>query len=246
MIGLINFAHSDPLYGAFPDKSLVVRDTPKNLISRILDGELKCGMVSLVEYIRNRDKLELVESATIRSSREVISAILVSRKAGIEAPLRISVTEHTRTTEFYTEMILRKLKIPYELIHSREREASKLLDEAEYALVIGDEALRVYSTGFRIIWDIGFEFNARFSMVPVFSVTVRRKGVDCSTEIRNLNEAINNSGKFIEAAVKENMDRLNLPESILKLYYNRMRYDFIPDVARTIEFLSGALTSNQF
>ena len=245
MIGLINFAHSDPLYNAFPDKSLIVRDTPKNLISRILYGELKCGMVSLVEYIRNQDRLELVESATIRSSREVMSAILVSRKTRIEAPLRISVTEHTRTTEFYTEMILRKLKLPYELIHSREREASKLLDEAEYALVIGDEALRVYSSGFRIIWDIGFEFNARFSMVPVFSVTVKRKGVDCSMEIRNLNEAITNSGKFIDAAVIENKDRMNLPKSILDLYYNRMRYDFIPGVSRTIEFLSGALASSQ-
>ena len=226
MIGLINFTHSDPLYSAFPEKDLVLRDTPKNLLASILKGEIGCGMISLFEYFENRDALELVESATIHSMKGTMSTLLVSRTGRLKKSMRIAITEHTRTTAVYLELILQKINIDYEFVWSSEREAEALLDEAEYALVIGDEALRVYGTTLRIIWDIGFQFSSIFSLMSVFSVTVKRKGTDCTKEAENLEIAIRDSPAHTESCVEVDSEKLGLPAEILRQYFRTIRYDF--------------------
>lgn len=239
MLGLINFTHSDPLFAAYEDKSLVRRDTPKGILASLLNGRLDCGMISLFEYFEHRDILELVESATIHSLKGTMSTLLVSRTGEIKQHMVIAVTEHTRTTAVYLELVLKRMGISYELLVSREREAEALLSEAEYALVIGDEALRVYGTSLKIIWDIGFQFSSLFGLKPLFSVTVRRKGGDCSKEISLLDGAINGSIEHVRESVRENSRRLGLPEAILEAYYRAIRYDFNNGLRSTIEFLSG-------
>ena len=79
MLGIINFTHSDPLYQAYGDKSAVIRETPKKLLELLLNGKIDCAMISLLEYFRHMDSLELVESATISSRSGTMSTLLVSR-----------------------------------------------------------------------------------------------------------------------------------------------------------------------
>ena len=159
MIGIINFTHSDHLYSAYREKNLVLRETPKNIMKLILEGKLDCGMVSLFEYFENQKNLELVKSATIHSQRGTMSTLLVTRKNEIVSPMKIAVTEHTRTTAVYLELVLQKMNIDYSLIWSGRGDAEALLNEADYALVIGDEALKLYSKKLRRIWDLGLPFS---------------------------------------------------------------------------------------
>lgn len=240
MLGLIDFTHSEPLYAAYPRKENVVRDTPKNLLKRLLGGEIDCGMISLFEYFDHRDALEILESATIHSLRGTMSTLLVSRGRSIGKHMEISVTEHTRTTAAYLELILQKSGIEYDLKWSQEREAEKLLDEADYALVIGDEALKVYSTRLKILWDIGYQFSRLFSMSPVFSVTVARKNSSCTEEISDLDLAISHHGEYVEKSVDETSAKLGVERNIIRQYYNTIRYDFTPGVRKTLEFLQKA------
>ncbi len=244
MLGIINFTHSDHLYAAYSDKSLVLRDTPKNIMKHILQGRLDCGMVSLFEFLENQSKLELVESATIHSLRGTMSTLLVTRKNSISSPMKIAVTEHTRTTAVYLELVLRKMNIEYSLIWSRERDAGALLKEADYALVIGDEALKVYSTNLRIIWDLGYQFSALYSMLPVFSVTVKSKGKDCTREIELLDQAVIDSQEHIGQAIQEDSMRLGLPEDTLRRYFRTIRLEFSKEVKKTVDFLSRYYTDN--
>lgn len=244
MLGIINFTHSDHLYAAYGDKSLVLRETPKNILKYILQGRLDCGMVSLFEYLENQDRLELVESATIHSLKGTMSTLLVTRKATISSPMKIAVTEHTRTTAVYLELVLKKMKIDYTLIWSREREAEALLMEADYALVIGDEALKVYSTDMRIIWDLGYQFSALYSMMPVFSVTVKAKGKECSREIELLDQAVRDSPEYIDQFVEEDSGRLGLPADTMRRYFHTIQLDFNNEVKKTVNFLSKYQAQN--
>lgn len=237
MIGLINFTHSDPLYDAFMRKDLVERLTPKEILTNITEGKLQCGMVSLFEYFRHRDVLSIVESATIHSIKGTMSTLLVSRESGIKDSMEIAITEHTRTTVVYLELILKRMGIDYSFIWSREREAGALLREAEYALVIGDEALRIYGTNMRLLWDIGFQFSNIFTRMPVFSITVRRKDAECTDEISDLDTAIANSSAFVEQCAKRDSVRLGISEEILRRYFRSIRYDFNPQVRKSIDFL---------
>lgn len=237
MLGLINFTHSDHLYSAFMEKDLVIRDTPKMNMKHILDGSLQCGMVSLFEYFEHLDELDLVKSATIHSFRGTMSTLLVSGGLGLSSHMRIAVTEHTRTTSVYLELVLQRMNIDYELIWSKHREASELLREADYALVIGDEALKVYSSRLRIIWDLGYQFNALYSMMPVFSVTVKSKSGRCSKEVELLDKAILDSSNYVEEAVRIDSKKLGLPQDILRRYFQTIRFQFDNEVNKTIEFL---------
>lgn len=237
MLGLINFTHTDPLYEAFEDRSKVLRETPKKILESLLSGSLKCGMISLFEYYDHMDVLELVESATIHSTGGTMSTLLVSNRNVLEEPLKIAVTEHTRTTAVYLELVLRKMGLKYSLTWSSKREAHDLLKEGDYALVIGDEALRVYGTSLRIIWDIGFQFRQLFSRMPVFSVTVKRKGTDCDSEIESLNRAVKESWKFVDGCISKDSRRLSIPTAILERYFGTIRYEFSSGVRDTVSFL---------
>ncbi len=238
MIGIINFTHSDHLYSAYREKDLVVRDTPKNIMKKILSGELDCGMVSLFEYFENQEKLSIVESATIHSLKGTMSTLLVTRADHIVSPMTIAVTEHTRTTAVYLELVLQKMNIHYNLIWSEEREAEALLREADYALVIGDEALRVYSTNLRIIWDLGYQFNSLYAMMPVFSVTVKSRSKECQHEVELLDQAISDSVDHVDECVSVDSRKLGISQEILKKYFHTIRFQFDAEVKKTIQFLS--------
>lgn len=239
MLGLINFTHSDPLFRAFEDQSDIVRDTPKKLLEMLLGGKIDCAMISLLEYYSHRDVLELVQSATIHSKNTTMSTLLISKENIIREPMKIAVTEHTKTTAFYLEMILKKLGITYELKWSQKRDANELLEEADYALVIGDEALKVFASQYVIIWDIGTQFSSLYTRMPVFSVTVKRKDSDCSTDIQQLDSAIMKSREFVEKCAVEDSGKLGISVSILRQYFRIIRYNFDSEVLRTISFIES-------
>ena len=52
-------------------------------------------------------------------------------------------------------------------------------------------------------------------MMPVFSVTVKRKGVDCTEEIKQLNYAIQTYRAFADKCATEDGEKLGLDPSIL-------------------------------
>ena len=239
MIGLINFTHSCPLHRAYPEPAEIALDSPRGIISHILDGSIACGMVSLVEYFSHRDVLELENSAVISSRAPVISTLLVSRGTLPHNGMEIAITRHTRTTEMYLKYILRSEGIEYETKPSGSTEANDLLKEAEFALVIGDEALRAFSSGFRIIWDIGYEFNRISSHAPVFAVTVKRKGVACSREMSHLNTAMLHAHEFRDECAVESARKLGISMAIMKRYYSLVRYEFTTEISKSIEFASS-------
>ncbi len=224
---------------AYPEPEEMLLATPREIISLITDGRLSCGMVSLVEYFTHRDILDLEKTAVISSSGPVISTLLVSRGSMPHNGMNIAVTRHTRTTEMYLRYILQCEGIEYETRQSSSTEARDLLNEAEFALVIGDEALKAFRDGFRIIWDIGYEFNRISSHGPVFAVTVKRKDADCTGEISHLNTALQNAHEFRERCATESSRNLGIPQAVLKRYYSLVRYEFTTETSRSIEFASS-------
>ena len=241
MIGLINFTHSIPLYLAYPDKDSVRLETPKGILKFLENGEVGCGMISLLEYLRNRDRYILEPLAVIRSARQTMSTLLVSDGSAIRQGMRIAVTEHTRTTQLYMEYIMRRMGIQYEIISSGHTDADDLLDEAEYALVIGDEALKVFQSGHRIIWDIGYQFNLLTSMSPVFAVTVKRKDAECTHEAGNLKEALSGSRAKVPEAVSMAARKTGIRQDILEKYYRTIKYDYTEEAARTVGFVESLI-----
>jgi predicted solute-binding protein len=173
-----------------------------------------------------------------------MSTILVSRANKIRDGMKIAVTAHTKTTEFYLSSVLQNLKVEYDLVHTDKTSADDLLDIAEYALVIGDEAISVYGTDQNILMDIGYEFSRLYHLSPVYAVMVTR-GAPEDYEVEMLDRAVSGAEKYRDAAAMENSAKFGLPESIFKRYYSLIRYDFNRNVERTINFLSASPISEK-
>ncbi|WP_075057250.1 hypothetical protein [Thermogymnomonas acidicola] len=149
------------------------RYEPGRILERLLDGQARTGMVSLLAYMENRDALRLSRSASIHTAHTTMSTLLLGRgQGGLRKSIEVAVTRYTRTTEFYLSLILRRLNVDFRLYRSDGTEAADLLGEREYALVIGDEALRAYSQGYSIVMDIGSEFSRLYNLAPLYAVTV--------------------------------------------------------------------------
>ncbi len=241
MIGLINFTHSDPLFLSLSKKEGFLRETPGKILDMILGGELEGGMISLVSLLENG--LELFKGANIHSVSTTMSTILVSRGKGLSKKMEIAVTSHTRTTEFYLEMVLKGLGIEYKMLHSDSTDANDLLNQAEYALVIGDEALRVYSTDLRIILDTGYEFSRLFHMQPLYAALAYKREEKPPAGFADVDRATAPERPVVEEAVEEASKRLNLDKKLMRRYFSLVKYDYVPVLDRTVDFVSKHIKS---
>ncbi|GGM71005.1 hypothetical protein GCM10007108_06330 [Thermogymnomonas acidicola] len=232
MVDLISFLHSEPLSLALREKCSVERYEPGRILERLLDGQARTGMVSLLAYMENRDALRLSRSASIHTAHTTMSTLLLGRGQGLRKSIEVAVTRYTRTTEFYLSLILRRLNVDFRLYRSDGTEAADLLGEREYALVIGDEALRAYSQGYSIVMDIGSEFSRLYNLAPLYAVTVSSD--EAEEEI--LRQGVRDSDMHRLECVPLGVER-GIRADIARRYLSLIRYDWSPLTERTLSFI---------
>ncbi len=240
MIGIINFTHSDPLYSAIARKEVIVRQSPARILRMILDNEIEGGMVSLVSLLENG--LKLVRGANIHSISTTMSTILVSSGKKLKKDMEVAVTSHTKTTEFYTKMVLKGLGINYKMIHTDKTYAEDLLSAADYALVIGDEALKVYGGNYNVLLDTGYEFSRIYHLQPLYAA-LGHNGNEEPEEMKTVNDAVHPSANDIDKSVQEASERLGLSRLLMKRYYSLIKYDYLGHLDRTVDFVKKYISS---
>jgi predicted solute-binding protein len=239
MIGLINLSHSDPLYMSFPAGETVRNSAAANM-KYLLEGNIEIGMVSLVSFIQNMDKLKLIRSMNIHSRANTVSTILVSKFNYLKDKMKINVTSLTKTTELYLKLVLDKMGISYEIRESEYSDADTLLKTSDYALIIGDNAIEAYSGNLNILMDIGLEFSKQYNMYPVYAVSAAAENTDVDSSMVNyLDSRIKESSKYINEATKLNSIKFNVKEEVMHEYYKSIDYSFNDPVMRTIDYIKG-------
>lgn len=222
-----------------------IREHPREIFDHVLDGTIDSGMVSLVSYLEETRRLGIMETANIHSTRNTLSTLLISNGRPLDRHIEIAITAHTRTTEFYLRQVLRAMNVEFKIALSKSTDAADLLSEADYALVIGDEAIRSFAQNHRILLDVGYEFARLYSLPPVYAVTVYRKNMDFPKDdfdiLQNGLSAVNDFKKEARELASE---RLGVPRQIMRAYYDCIRYDFTTSVGNTIKFVSDRLVSS--
>ncbi|WP_337861187.1 MqnA/MqnD/SBP family protein [Ferroplasma sp.] len=234
MINIINLSHSDPLAMTFSAEEITRKSAKENYFD-VINGKTEIGMVSLVTYLKNKDKLKLIKSMNIHTKANSISTILVSKYKYLKDNIKINVTSLTKTTEFYMELVLQKMGINYEIKESEYTDSENLLKDSDYALVIGDDAIKAYSGTANIILDIGLEFSKLYEMEPVYAVSASLNEID-EDKIKGLDQHIKDSKKYIHEAVERNYLKFNVKKELMEEYYRVMDYSFNDSVLKTIEF----------
>ncbi len=237
--GIIDLMHSDPLYFSLKNDIDIRRESAKDILNDIEHGKIDAGMVSLVSFLRS--KLNLVKTGNIHTLSNTISTVLISRKNHLKNSMEIGVTSMTETTSFYLSLILNKMNIKFKFKKSNYIDADNILNENDYALVIGDEALKVYSYKYNILMDIGYEFSRLYNLAPVYAVTASKYNLS-KDDIDIINNGIKNSKNFVGKSIEKNRDKIKM--NVLEYYYKAIIYDYNFEVENTINFIRNNFPNN--
>ncbi|WP_228976401.1 menaquinone biosynthetic enzyme MqnA/MqnD family protein [Streptomyces sp. DH12] len=147
-VGHIQFLNCLPLYwglartGTLLDLELT-KDTPERLSEQIVAGELDLGPVTLVEYLRNADRLVAFPDLAVGCDGPVMSCVIVS-----QLPLerldgaRVALGSTSRTSVRLAQLLLAERYGVTPDYYTCPPDLGVMMQEADAAVLIGDAALR--------------------------------------------------------------------------------------------------------
>lgn len=147
-MGHIQFLNCAPIYwglarsGTLVDLELT-KDTPDALSDALVRGELDIAPISLVEFLRNADRLVILPDVAVGSDGPVMSCNLVSQvPLGELDGARVALGATSRTTVQLARLILEQREGLRPTYFSCPPDLGVMLREAEAGVLIGDAALR--------------------------------------------------------------------------------------------------------
>jgi chorismate dehydratase len=183
-VGHIQFLNCLPIYwglvraGTLLDVELT-KDTPDRLSEMLIAGDLDIGPISLVEYLRNADRLAVLPDIAIGSDGPVLSVNLVS-----QVPLaqldgrRVALGSTSRTSVLLARMWLEQVHGVRPEYFTCPPDLTTMLLEADAAVLIGDTALRAtYDAPRRglAVHDLGQAWRDWSGLPMVFALWAARR-----------------------------------------------------------------------
>ncbi|WP_432095223.1 menaquinone biosynthetic enzyme MqnA/MqnD family protein [Streptomyces sp. bgisy100] len=147
-VGHIQFLNCMPLYwglartGALLDFELS-KDTPEKLSEQLIRGDLDVAPVTLVEFLRNADRLVAFPDLAVGCDGPVMSCVIVS-----QVPLdqlhrsRVALGSTSRTSVRLAQLLLAERYGIEPDYYSCPPDLGVMMQEAQAAVLIGDAALR--------------------------------------------------------------------------------------------------------
>ncbi|WP_067282484.1 menaquinone biosynthetic enzyme MqnA/MqnD family protein [Streptomyces jeddahensis] len=144
----MQFLNCLPLYwglartGTLLDFELT-KDTPEKLSERLVQGDLDIGPITLVEFLRNADRLVAFPDIAVGCDGPVMSCVIVS-----QVPLeqldgaRVALGSTSRTSVRLAQLLLAERYGVQPDYYTCPPDLGVMMQEAEAAVLIGDAALR--------------------------------------------------------------------------------------------------------
>jgi len=184
-VGHIQFLNCLPLYWGLMRSGALLgvdlhKDTPDQLNSALVRGDLDIGPISLVEYLRHAEDLLLLPDLAVGSDGPVQSVNLVStvRLADLDGR-RVALGSTSRTGVLLARMLLESRHGVQPEYFRCPPDLTEMLLEADAGVLIGDAALRARfdapSRGLHVT-DLGEAWRDWTGLPMVFAVwAVRRE-----------------------------------------------------------------------
>jgi chorismate dehydratase len=252
LIGKIPYANLFPIFymlekEAGPSGYEFIEGVPSDLNKKIREGLIDVSPSSSIEYLRHRDKYELIENHSISSSGPVGSILLFSKKP-IETlgGLTVLTSSQSATSVALIQIVLNKFyKLDCRFQSSNKQLKDAIGSSAAY-LLIGDEALREALKWPALhIYDIG-ELWYRHTTLPfTFALWIARK--DCCVEkeeiyrkfIDGLNRAKTSALRNLATIAASSPLKDTLSEKDLITYWEKMSYDFNDEHRKGLELFNA-------
>lgn len=180
-VGHIQFLNCLPLYHGLVHSAAVLdleltKGTPTELNRLLLDGALDVGPISSVEYLRHADRLVLLPDVVVAADGPVRSITLTSRRPVEDLDgATVALANTSATSVALLDLLLAERWGVKVETFSCPPNLPRMLDEADAALLIGDDALRatyesLHDDGGLLTYDLGAEWQRHTGMPMVFAV----------------------------------------------------------------------------
>ncbi len=253
-IGHIQFLNCLPLYYGLMKNGVLseielCKHTPTELCNRLLREELDISPVPAIEYARHADELLLLPRLTVSSDGTVLSILLVSKVPVEELNGRpVALANTSATSQVLAKIILKERYRVEPHYFESPPDVAQMFMEADAALLIGDDALRIFvKPKDFFIYDLGEEWKLLTGKKMVYALWAVRKTYALqnpeqvqmvySAFIRSLEMSL----QHIDAAVSEVAQWSPFSSRFLKKYFKGLKFEFGDDYQQGyLEFLKRA------
>lgn len=230
-VGIVDFLNSRPLAWGFlrgtVDPRLEAVYRPPSAVADLLAaGEIEVGLVPTFELLRIPG-LRILPGLCVASEHEVRSVLLVSRVPP-EDIRRVALDEHSRTSAALVRILLREVHGVDAEYTVRAPHVDEMLRANDAALVIGDPALQLDRTKYRIL-DLAEAWRSLTGHPFVFAVWAVRDGVDLAALAGEFSESLHAGMADLERIIADASAELDLaPEAVRAYLTSHLRFSLGP------------------
>ena len=213
------------------------------LSSALLNGELAAGPIAVSEYLRHRDRFELLPNVAISSCGRATCGLLISKRSlgnlngrSVAVPFR-----HGGIDELLASMLWEIYGVR-PVFSEAVGSYDQLLVDHDAALLFEDDALlasQMPNAGMEI-WDLGDAWwqLTQTPLLYMLWVTQRSLAPSVRSGIAGaFIRAKEMAGSMHRAIIQEAQKRVELPEKVLEGYLGRFNYEFTPAHERGLALL---------
>ena len=243
----IPYANAAPFYTLWADAPFAVRNlAPRELGREAEAGTIDLGLMATGDFLRLRDRFELLAPMGVAARGPVQSVLLFSKRpASALAGALISVTPETSTSIRLLKLLLNVKRGLRDVRFVRGLEPA----QADALLLIGDTAMRTRNRppeGFVHTLDLGADWLEWTGLPFVYAAWVVRAALDpaLKSELARFLEASLAAGlaSLPEIARRQSIGGWNADE--IEGYLRRFHYRFGPEDLAGLERFRALLTQH--
>ena len=157
-LGVVSFLNTHPLVHALETGRIEHRfdftyDVPSHCAERLHSRETDVALIPSIEIARGPDPYSVVPEVSISSRGPVRSVLLLHRKEPPDIQT-LALDVNSRTSTVLSRLVLRRQYGCKPEISHHPPDAERMLDHADGAVIIGDAALALDTTSYRVV-DLG-------------------------------------------------------------------------------------------
>ena len=219
-VGIVNYLNSKPLAWSFLQGQAASGFaaeflSPATVAQRLASAELDIGLIPSIE-VQRIPGVTVLPDLCVAATEEVRSVILLSR---CEPRLirRLALDENSRTSAALVRIVLaERYGAKPETIAARP-DLESMMSRADAALIIGDPALQVDRSGYRVL-DLAAEWRRLTGRPFVFAVWALRDGVELGNRAADFERSLELGQREIETLIAESATELGIPASEIRHY----------------------------
>ena len=228
----IPYANAAPFYALWNDAPFAVRNLfPRDLGREAEAGGVDLGLMATGDYLRLKDRFEIVGPFGVAARGMVQSVLLYSRRpAAALGGALVSVTPETSTSIRLARLLLDTRRGLTDVRYVRGLEPS----QADALLVIGDNAMRMRSKrpeGFTHALDLGSDWLEWTGLAFVYAVWAMRTSLDpaLKAELRDFLDASLAAGLGSLPELSRRLTEPGWSAEEMEAYLRRFHYRLGPE-----------------